>query len=306
MISNSLKMIAKFSKIRYVHIVIWILLLFSIKLHAQEIPNSSFEMWENLGEYENPEFWDTGNVMNSGVGVITTYKTEDANSGNFAAKLETKSFLTFTIPGLITLGNFEVDIWTQQSSITGGIPFNLRPDKMKVYYKYNPADGDNLRIGMWLLRDDGSEIPDTVGTALFESQETVNEYTQLVMDIEYRSDEVPEILNIIAVSSNPDNPVAGSILFIDDFLFECSTGIINLVISDDIVYPNPVNDVLFINPDYKGNQIEVLNNKGQIIIQHKSRSSEQIDVSVLQPGAYFIRIYQPENNSVINQKIIKL
>lgn len=200
--------------------VIIIFLMLSNRLAAQEIPNAGFENWVNAGSFQNPEFWDTANMSVLFNAVITTSKTTDSHSGSYAARMETKNFLTFTIPGLVTLGNFEIDIWNMQTSITGGTPFNLRPDKLNFYYKYNPAPGDKMRIGMWLLRNDGTSIPDTVATALFESSEPVQNYTLLSMNIEYRSDQTPEILNIIAVSSNPENPAAGSVLFIDDLEFE--------------------------------------------------------------------------------------
>jgi hypothetical protein len=190
------------------------------RLASQDIPNAGFENWVDVGNYQNPEFWDTANMSVFFNSVITTSKTEDSHSGSFAAKMETKDFITFTIPGLVTLGDFEIDIWNMETSITEGTPFNLRPDKLNLYYKYNPAAGDKMRIGMWLLRDDGTDIPDTVATALYESTAMVQNYTLLSLDIDYRSNETPEILNIIAVSSNPENPTAGSVLIIDDLEFE--------------------------------------------------------------------------------------
>jgi hypothetical protein len=115
------------------------LLLFASSLSSQEIPNHSFENWIDIGNYQNPEFWDTGNMSVFFNPVITTSKTTDSYSGTFAARMETKDFLTFTIPGLVTLCDFEIDIRNLEFSITGGTPFNLRPDKLNLYYKYTPA-----------------------------------------------------------------------------------------------------------------------------------------------------------------------
>lgn len=291
---------------KYTLLFLLYVIIFQASLNAQEIPNNSFESWLNVGDYENPEFWDTGNNMNSGVGVVTTTKSEDSNSGSFSARLETKNFLTFTVPGLVTLGDFEVDIWTQESSITGGVPFDIRPDKISVYYKYNPAEGDNMRIGMWLLRDDGTDVPDTVATALYESTETVSNFTKITLDIDYRSNETPEILNIIAVSSNPDNPIDGSVLYVDDFMFECSTGILNVKMSNNIVYPNPAENILMINHNYINDKIEILDKKGKLVKTNNPSVSDNINISNLPAGVYFIRITRSNENIIINQKILKI
>lgn len=283
--------------------LILLLLFFSTGLFAQEIPNSSFENWVSVGGggYEDPANWNTANstTYTAPFYLTTTNKTSDSNSGNYAAKLESKTILTFAVPGLITLGEFSVDIWTQNSSITGGIPFNIRPDKMKLYYKYEPTSGDNFRIGMWLLKNNGTDTPDTIGTALYENGIPKTQFTALSLDIDYRSNETPDILNIIAVSTNPDNPRAGSTLIVDDFVFECSTGIISIEMLNDIVWPNPATEVIYVNEKYANSGISVYDNKGILLFRDFSKT---IDISMLPKGIYYVKIADSQKI----QKIIKL
>ncbi len=276
-----------------------------LSVHAQIVPNGDFESWGSFGSYENPEFWSTANDITSSLGVITTQKTTDSYTGDFAALMEAKTVLTFSVPGLITLGDFTIDIWSQQSEITGGIPFDLRPDKINLHYKYTPVPGDNFRIGMWLLRDDGTDVPDTVATALFNGFDGTDGYNLLSLNIEYRSEETPEILNIIAISTNPDNPVIGSVLKIDDIYFECSTGIEQRIVSAGITYPNPAKDFLFVNKEFINMTVEVYNQQGVILRRINNSFESRVSVAELPAGMYFIRAYNSESSEIYYQKIIK-
>jgi hypothetical protein len=281
-------------------------LLFGVLIvQAQIVPNGDFESWENFGSYENPELWNTANDITSSLGVFTTQKTNDSYTGDFSALMEAKTALTFTVPGLITLGDFTIDIWTQESEITGGIPFDLRPDKINLFYKYQPVTGDSFRIGMWLLRDDGTDVPDTVATALYNGFDSFEDYNMLSLKIEYRSEETPEILNIIAISTNPDNPVVGSVLKIDDIHFECSTNIEQRLVSAGVTYPNPTNDLLYINKEFIDMTVEVYNQQGMQVRTINTDSELFVSLAGLKAGIYFVKAYKQGETQLYYQKIIK-
>lgn len=167
-------------------------------IYTQVIPNNSFEIWVTATEgHEDPENWSTANSTTNTfpINAVTTEKTEDAYNGSYAAKLTSTAVLTFVAPGFISLGDVDINIWSQEASITGGINFNLYPERLTAYYKYSPAEGDFFRFGMWMLRDDGTDIPDTVATALYNGYDQTTEYTFLSVDVVYRNDFQPEILN---------------------------------------------------------------------------------------------------------------
>ncbi len=273
---------------------------------SQEIPNNNFEIWNTATEgHEDPESWNTANPTTniSPINVITTEKTTDAYEGNYAAKLTSHTVLTFVAPGFVTLGDFDINIWTQETSITGGIEYNLYPDKLNLYYKFIPQDGDSFRIGMWLLRDDGTEVPDTVATALYDGFEEKSEYTYLSIPIEYRNDFVPEILNIIGVSSNPNNPVVGSVLYIDKFELEYSTGIIKQQDDNELDLTNPIKDVILINNYFSNSEYKIYTLNGQLIKSSILDHGNSIDVGNLASGIYIFSIIK--DGLIHSQKLVK-
>jgi hypothetical protein len=281
------------------------LVIMSCFAMAQQIPNNGFESWVSFGDFENPEHWDTGNQTVLGVSIITTTKTGSSHSGNWAAQMETINFLTFTVPGLVTLGDFEVDIWSQQFSITGGIPFDEKPHRINLYYTYNPAPGDKMNIGVWLLANTANPVPDTVGIALYESDIAVNDYTLLSLDINYLSEETPELLNIVAVSSSPDNPTAGSVLRIDDLEFDYATAIKDNAVDQSLIYPNPTADFFNINTNVAGSYAEIINQFGQQVKRVQFGDDTGVNISDLPAGIYVISFTEEVTGRRINQKLIK-
>ncbi|MDD3687482.1 MAG: PCMD domain-containing protein [Bacteroidales bacterium] len=290
---------------KYILISFLILIITSVSF-SQEIPNNSFETWtEASAGHEDPDYWSTANSTTNVFPIykITTTKTEDAYDGSYAAMLSSQTVLTFVAPGFVTLGDFSIDLWTQVTSITGGIEYTMRPSKLKVWYKYTPAETDNMRIGMWMLRNEGFEVPDTVATALYESGASINEYTQIEIDVEYRNEFNPEILNIIAVSSNPDGPVAGSVLYIDKFELEYSTGIIQESQSVLNVFPNPVTDYILMPEYFSGSNFTITNMGGQIVYKGFYIAENPILISDFSSGIYVLNV---EKNGIIHsQKFIK-
>lgn len=290
---------------KYIYTILIILVFTSVSF-SQEIPNNSFESWTEAAEgHEDPDSWSTANSTTNVFPIykITTTKTDDAYDGSYAAMLTSQTVLTFVAPGFVTLGDFSIDLWTQVTSITGGIDYTMRPSKLKVWYKFTPAETDNMRIGMWMLRTEGFEVPDTVATALFESGANIQEYTQVEIDVEYRNEFNPELLNIIAVSSNPDGPVAGSVLYIDKFELEYSTGIIQETQSVLNVYPNPVSDYILMPEYFSGSKFTITNVAGQIIAKGVYDAVNPVLISDFSSGIYVLNV---EKNGIIHsQKFIK-
>jgi hypothetical protein len=283
-----------------------LLFLLPILIFAQDIPNNSFEQWTVASAgHEDPDSWSTANSTTNvfPINKITTEKTNDSFEGDYAAMLSSKTVLTFVAPGFVTLGDFSIDLWTQVTSITGGIAYNLRPAKLKVWYKYTPATGDNMRIGMWMLRTEGFEVPDTVAIALFNGGDLVSDYTQLIIDVEYRNEFNPELLNIIAVSSNPDGPVAGSVLYIDKFELEYSTGIISNTQSELSIYPNPVCDYLILTDYFNDCSYSIIDINGRVVSKGNYSVNEHIYISDFSNGVYIISVVKDGINHT--QKFIK-
>jgi hypothetical protein len=65
------------------------------------------------------------------------------------------------------------------------------------------------------------------------------------------------------------------------------TSVENNVASQETIYPNPVSDIINIKSNQTTNTIEIFDALGNLLIE--SKIEDQIDVSSLQPGVYFLK-----------------
>ena len=193
------------------------------------VPNGGFETWINHTSYEDPEYWDTPNqelesIPFFGTAVVT--KSTDHEEGSYSAKLETKHIviLPLNIPGVITLGNLTIDIYTLTFSITGGAPINDNPTHLQGFYKYFPQGGDSCAIGIALFKTIGN-VTDTIGYGSFSTHSTVSDWEPFSAWINYDTVATPDTMNILAISSAQDTAVAGTILYVDNITLDYTLGI---------------------------------------------------------------------------------
>lgn len=81
---------------------------------------------------------------------------------------------------------------------------------------------------------------------------------------------------------------------------DCQLGIDDFVINDFKLYPNPVQEILFIKSQQQIERVSIYNLQGQLINETKNI---QIDVSLLSSGIYFVSIIINGKNSI--NKFIK-
>jgi len=62
------------------------------------------------------------------------------------------------------------------------------------------------------------------------------------------------------------------------------------------IYPNPVNELLFIEMNDKNTsfQAEILNTQGQVIVEKTLQNTQSIDVSTFAKGVYLVKIFNEE------------
>ncbi len=202
---------------------IFLSLAISFSVFAQStIPNPNFEQW-SAG---NPVGWQTSNSFTQQFGA-TTVSQEAVNpyQGNFAVRLETKSVFGYSIAGLITNGQISVNVnQTPPVTILGGTPFTARPNRFKGYYQYQPGANDYCMIVALLLkRNQSTNTFDTVGVAQFLNTAAVNSWTLFDVPFNYALGDSPDTIQVIAISSNPDASVVGSVLLLDSLHFEGGT-----------------------------------------------------------------------------------
>lgn len=78
----------------------------------------------------------------------------------------------------------------------------------------------------------------------------------------------------------------------------------NLVDNTFSIYPNPTNSKVNIKSEIKFDEVEIYNVLGQNVLYSKIFENQEIDMSLLQSGTYFLKL--KNENMIKNVKIIKL
>lgn len=277
-------------------------ILISANIIAQTLTNSDLENWVTEDSYEIPQGWETSNEASSQWNnTLTCEKTTDAYSGSYAAKLTSKNLLLFfTSPGFITTGRFEFNAIDQSAELYGGNYFPHRPEKITGYFKYSPGQsGDNCVAGAFLLKYSGGSISDTVGKAEFYETNTVNTYTYFEADFQYFTQDTPDSLQLTVLSTDFDNPVGQSVMYIDDLSIQMPTGHkINLMDEENIsIYPNPANNFTYIECE-PGSKITIIDMTGKIITEQRAINNKtKIDTENLPDSNYIVNIKSGDNES---------
>jgi len=124
---------------------IYLFLLVSVTLQAQQLPNSSFEDWSGtpFDGHAQPKSWNYSNVTQ--LGLKFNFAQQAPGRSGYCMKVEDQDLgaagITETSPGYISLGQpwvyieslFKVSEAT--AGTTGGISWGFRPDTMAVWIK---------------------------------------------------------------------------------------------------------------------------------------------------------------------------
>ena len=167
-----------------------VLLCLTGLLNSQITSNTSFEMWTNTGNYEEPSGgWTTLNKLRDlgSLNPVTVSKTTDSYSGTYAARLETKEITGFgtLIGGLLAAGIFDNNASPGQN-VKLGQPYTERPLNFDVYYKYTSVNSDSAAFYLALTKwNSSTSSRDTIGEAFYTEYNTVSAYTQLNIPINY-------------------------------------------------------------------------------------------------------------------------
>ena len=217
-----------------------------------EIPNLNFDTWSQNGKnwYPNSDaansYWATGNEGVTTLGNSNSIPVEgsEANNGK-AAKLETVSVaLVGYAAGNLLIGNYSTNLNDMASSVQFGRDYSgARPVKLTGYYKYTPGNSMNengkipsdrtltvdecdIYVKLW-----SGDV--AIAESHFVTNQTVSEYTQFELPIEYTDmTKRPDKITIVATSSRYGGEfegsgmlntkvvgqvAAGSTLWVDDF-----------------------------------------------------------------------------------------
>ncbi len=189
--------------------------------------NFSFETWSAVSldglMYEEPAggYWTSLNYLSRLSCPTTVSKTTDAQSGGFAACLETKQWGSMVIPGLLVMGTFV----PQDPFIIQGKPFDKKPTAINGFYKYFPVDGDTCVMYARLSKYNVVlNKQDTIAEASIVVNNLVSSYTPFTLLFDYRDVvTIPDSLTILFVSSIDGANFRGhpgSKMFVDNLALE--------------------------------------------------------------------------------------
>lgn len=193
---------------------------------TEVLGGGDFEEWIEItqGEvsFEKPAggWWGSLNTLSFIGGPITVTKTDDSYLGNYAAKLKTQMWGNdLMIPGILASGYFDKDLPMGENLVIGQA-FDNKPISFNGHYKYYPQGNDSLVILIALTKfHNDTHIRDTIANAEFVTGETVSEYTPFVLFLDYHSNENPDSIHIILLSSVNGQKMQGyegSTLYIDE------------------------------------------------------------------------------------------
>jgi hypothetical protein len=298
-------------------------------LNAQgtQISGSDFETWyENhyntmfpnqfYWEMEPTHIWASGNEASQIAGVFPTSRTEDAYSGIYAARLETKEIFSQIASGSLFTGSFIADMFDSQALL--GIPFTDKPSHFSGWYKYTPGTYKNSRnvlstdecsIYALLSKWNGTSR-DTIALAKLQSSQTVSEYTNFNLEFVYESDETPDSISVVFASSALGDLFiggVGSVLYIDEIelIYDQSSITNTNNLSDRITYQ--LNDKhLEIRTSCTESSLKIYNIFGRLLYNNSSADLQyNINLNSFNPGVYIIYLTDNKGNAYTEKVLLK-
>lgn len=280
------------------------MLLSTTTVFSQSLPNNNMEEWDNAIIYEQPQNWNTPNPYTALLGVISVTKSDDAFSGNYSAKLETKELLggQIVVPGVITLADFAINISDSSFSMHGGYFLQENVYKLSGRYKYSGVEGDSASILMYNFKNTNESGFDTIGVG-FTFLNDAEEWQPFTVMMQYLNYSVPDTFNVIIASSSLVGAKEGSTLWVDSLTIYTNTGIIDLWNPKKSlkVYPNPATDVINFsaNEIKTGSVLTIYDNFGRKIAENDfPNTSSKINISGFIPGVYAYALSL--NNRILN------
>jgi hypothetical protein len=280
--------------------ILIVLFVLTIKTNAQ-IPNSGFENWTTVGNYEDPIDWATMNAVCAGPFYSCTKSTDHypPSIGNYSIRIETNTSLT-----QVTGGWGVVVTDTMAYPIQPSFPVIGHPNSLCGYYKYIPQNNDLLWITIWLFND---------GVIISQAEIQGNasaSWTSFTMPFDTYSaaDSATIMLCAYSPTGPTDGPNGNSVLYVDNLSFDDLVSISEESTERNIfhLYPNPASDIINLdiyNPSNADLTLKIYNVIGTLVKSKILNPNKlQFVVGDLSNGIYMLEIESKEWTE--NQKLI--
>ncbi|MCM1041970.1 MAG: T9SS type A sorting domain-containing protein [Bacteroides sp.] len=305
----------------------------SVVAQNDTIEDGKFAYWEQKTGTEGVKydelsapFWTSLNQLASlpadmFTGPVTMFK-DPGRSGavnDYAPRMVANQML-FGDSGMIFLPGVigTIDVVFEKLTARTGRAFSSRPKAIRGYMKCAPVNGDSANIYVGLSRyNKTTGTRQVIGMVDKSYKETISEWTEFNLPIQYRSDDIPDTVIVLFVSSggydrNFKNLLhcqgqLGSMISVDDveFVYDNVANETNEVLAGSKLYPNPsVSGVFNLNVG-EACGMEVFSVSGQLIMQKNLATAGEytVDLSRFAPGVYYIRL--SNNDGMAALKAIK-
>ena len=283
---------------------------------SQQLENSGFEEWENVGTgEEEPLSWSStktsDNSSLNGLAPQVISRSTDAHTGTYAAKLVNKNvpFVNIVANGILTNGIIHTTtnpqdsyVYTDVNSSDHSQPFTSFPDSIVGWYKYAPQGNDvgNIQV---LIHGSYGQLPIDASTSIialaeFDFSANSNWTRFSTPFIYYPTINNPAYILCNISAGDSTQAVANSELKIDDLeliynttkIPDESTNSINVTyLNDHLQFSNIVNEINY----------AIYNLQGQLMnIGKIDRYNRNVSIT-LEIGIYFISIQSKDHHQSI-------
>jgi Secretion system C-terminal sorting domain len=277
-----------------------------------QIPNGSFETWENYVDlppynntYQKPDQWVGALPTSAATHSFSIGKNVDnypAGTGQYSILVQ--SDLPNGVSGVASSYDANPANFSP-SNIPPAFPVNYRPASLCLYYKYLPANTDTMMISCIFYKNHAQ-----IGGASYHSPQTVSSWTPLTIPITFGTADVPDSATIFLLTFyNNNSKQNGSKLYVDNLNFD------NLVtsISEPLtansgfnLFPNPASDNItlnFQNSSKNNTFVNIYNVVGELIHSEQLQQDQQkINVADLCNGIYMVEVGSNEGSE--KQKLV--
>lgn len=290
-------------------------LMFVLTISNAQIPNPSFESWDNMGTYSNPSGWSTMNNTTVAASIFTATKGTPGNPGSSYLKLTSKTTPLGVANGIAVSGKLDSMTMMPMS----GFSYTMRPTNLTGAWQhmiFGSSQGSvTATLTMWNTTTNMREV---IGTASKTLSGMAMSWANFTIPFNYVSANMPDTCMIVLKASGA-NPTDQDYLWVDNLTFTGVTTAIEEKVFDAFsVYPNPAHSaqVLQFNLLQSGNvKAEIYGLDGRKITTlfdthyNAGLQSMKLDLhssdkaAELTQGIYFLHLTSNQSSEIVKMII---
>lgn len=277
-------------------------------------PNAGFENWTNAGSYDDPNNWQTLNVLSNallGSNPVSVFKeSTNPHSGTYCCKINSVALTSNPSPGNIpdTVGAIFTGAFNfVAQTIDFGYAYTSRPQSLSWWSRYTPAASGDTGFVVCALTHWNGTSTDTVawgGSSIGAATNWTQYNSTLYYNPNLPSNTFPDTCVLLVSATDDVHLKAGSTLWVDDMAFTGWVGIDEQGAQKEnvAVFPNPATNMvnITVNND-KATRVHVYDMTGRMVGDETFINRRvKLETLNLASGMYSYMILD-ESNTVMNR-----